>query len=153
MTENIGARRLHTVMERLLEDVSFEAPDDAPPSVVVGDAKAGKAYFGNTTQRLPMVLRVAPDGRSVAQQAVMWNARCKHNVAGLGRTNAHIGGRRMGKRRLHREPIWVRHRAFGKRPRLGDLSNGNRTRSFTDNGRSLVRPVGTDPGQLRDVTL
>ena len=27
-TENIGARRLHTVMERLLETLSFEAPDD-----------------------------------------------------------------------------------------------------------------------------
>ena len=26
-TENIGARRLHTVMEKLLEDVLFEAPD------------------------------------------------------------------------------------------------------------------------------
>lgn len=26
-TENIGARRLHTVMERLLEEVAFEAPD------------------------------------------------------------------------------------------------------------------------------
>ncbi|MGD9132416.1 MAG: HslU--HslV peptidase ATPase subunit, partial [Desulfobacterales bacterium] len=26
-TENIGARRLHTVMERLLEDVLFDAPD------------------------------------------------------------------------------------------------------------------------------
>ncbi len=26
-TENIGARRLHTIMERLLEDVSFNAPD------------------------------------------------------------------------------------------------------------------------------
>lgn len=26
-TEDIGARRLHTVMERLLEDVSFDAPD------------------------------------------------------------------------------------------------------------------------------
>jgi ATP-dependent HslUV protease ATP-binding subunit HslU len=26
-TENIGARRLHTIMERLLEDVSFDAPD------------------------------------------------------------------------------------------------------------------------------
>ena len=25
--ENIGARRLHTVMEKLLEEVSFEAPD------------------------------------------------------------------------------------------------------------------------------
>jgi ATP-dependent HslUV protease ATP-binding subunit HslU len=28
-TENIGARRLHTVLERLLEAVSFEAPDQA----------------------------------------------------------------------------------------------------------------------------
>jgi len=27
-TENIGARRLHTVLERLLEDVSFGAPED-----------------------------------------------------------------------------------------------------------------------------
>jgi ATP-dependent HslUV protease ATP-binding subunit HslU len=26
-TENIGARRLHTVMERLLDEISFEAPD------------------------------------------------------------------------------------------------------------------------------
>ncbi|KAF1004992.1 MAG: ATP-dependent protease ATPase subunit HslU [Luteibacter sp.] len=26
-TENIGARRLHTVMERLLEKISFEAAD------------------------------------------------------------------------------------------------------------------------------
>ena len=28
-TENIGARRLHTIMERVLEDVSFFAPDVA----------------------------------------------------------------------------------------------------------------------------
>ncbi|MGB9825572.1 MAG: HslU--HslV peptidase ATPase subunit, partial [Desulfofundulus sp.] len=26
-TENIGARRLHTIMEKLLEDLSFEAPE------------------------------------------------------------------------------------------------------------------------------
>ena len=26
-TENIGARRLHTIMERVLEDISFLAPD------------------------------------------------------------------------------------------------------------------------------
>jgi ATP-dependent HslUV protease ATP-binding subunit HslU len=26
-TENIGARRLHTIMEHLLEDVSFNAPE------------------------------------------------------------------------------------------------------------------------------
>ena len=28
-TENIGARRLHTVMEKLLEDISFTAPEMA----------------------------------------------------------------------------------------------------------------------------
>ena len=32
-TENIGARRLHTVMERLLETLSFEAPDEGLKSV------------------------------------------------------------------------------------------------------------------------
>ena len=35
-TENIGARRLHTIMERVLDEISFEAPDlikpDAAPS-------------------------------------------------------------------------------------------------------------------------
>jgi ATP-dependent HslUV protease ATP-binding subunit HslU len=34
-TENIGARRLHTVMERLLETVSFEAADSSGESVMV----------------------------------------------------------------------------------------------------------------------
>jgi ATP-dependent HslUV protease ATP-binding subunit HslU len=33
--ENIGARRLHTIMEALLEDLSFEAPDIAPAKVPV----------------------------------------------------------------------------------------------------------------------
>jgi ATP-dependent HslUV protease ATP-binding subunit HslU len=28
-TENIGARRLHTVLERLLEDIAFAAPEEA----------------------------------------------------------------------------------------------------------------------------
>ena len=34
-TENIGARRLHTVMERLLESVSYEAPDRASESITI----------------------------------------------------------------------------------------------------------------------
>tara|TARA_B100001750_G_scaffold238004_1_gene243945 strand:+ start:669 stop:2000 length:1332 start_codon:yes stop_codon:yes gene_type:complete len=34
-TENIGARRLHTVMERLLETVSFEASDKSGTSVTI----------------------------------------------------------------------------------------------------------------------
>ena len=37
-TENIGARRLHTVMERLLETVSFEASDKSGSEVVVDAA-------------------------------------------------------------------------------------------------------------------
>jgi len=37
-TENIGARRLHTVLERLLEDVSFEASDRAGQTLVVDAA-------------------------------------------------------------------------------------------------------------------
>ena len=37
-TENIGARRLHTVMERLLERVSFEASDRTGASVMVDAA-------------------------------------------------------------------------------------------------------------------
>jgi ATP-dependent HslUV protease ATP-binding subunit HslU len=34
-TENIGARRLHTIMERLLEDLSFEAPDQTEKDRVI----------------------------------------------------------------------------------------------------------------------
>ena len=37
-TENIGARRLHTVMEKLLDDVSFNAPDMVDKSVTVDEA-------------------------------------------------------------------------------------------------------------------
>ena len=37
-TENIGARRLHTVMERLVESVSYEAPDRSGQEVLVDKA-------------------------------------------------------------------------------------------------------------------
>jgi ATP-dependent HslUV protease ATP-binding subunit HslU len=37
-TENIGARRLHTVMERLLERISFEATDSAGMTLVIDAA-------------------------------------------------------------------------------------------------------------------
>jgi ATP-dependent HslUV protease ATP-binding subunit HslU len=33
--ENIGARRLHTIMETLLEELSFDAPDIAPAKVAI----------------------------------------------------------------------------------------------------------------------
>jgi len=37
-TENIGARRLHTILERLLESVSFDAPDLVDKDLVITEA-------------------------------------------------------------------------------------------------------------------
>ena len=45
-TENIGARRLHTVMERLLETVSYEATEQSGSAVTI-DAKYVDDHLGN----------------------------------------------------------------------------------------------------------
>jgi ATP-dependent HslUV protease ATP-binding subunit HslU len=45
--ENIGARRLHTVMERLLDDISFTATDKAGETFVID-----KAYVADTVGKL-----------------------------------------------------------------------------------------------------
>jgi ATP-dependent HslUV protease ATP-binding subunit HslU len=45
-TENIGARRLHTVMERLLESVSYEASEQNGNAVSI-DAKYVDEHLGN----------------------------------------------------------------------------------------------------------
>jgi ATP-dependent HslUV protease ATP-binding subunit HslU len=45
-TENIGARRLHTVMEKLLEDISFNIPDLDEAEVVI-DAEYVKEKFAD----------------------------------------------------------------------------------------------------------
>jgi ATP-dependent HslUV protease ATP-binding subunit HslU len=37
-TENIGARRLHTIMEKLLEEISFDAPDSDRKKFVIDAA-------------------------------------------------------------------------------------------------------------------
>ena len=43
--ENIGARRLHTVMEALLEDLSFDAPERTDRKVVI-DAEDVRRTLG-----------------------------------------------------------------------------------------------------------
>jgi ATP-dependent HslUV protease ATP-binding subunit HslU len=45
-TENIGARRLHTVMERLLESVSYDASEQTGSSITI-DAKYVDEHLGN----------------------------------------------------------------------------------------------------------
>ena len=48
-TENIGARRLHTVLERLLDDASFEASDKGGTEVSVDTAYVDK-FLGELSQ-------------------------------------------------------------------------------------------------------
>ncbi len=48
-SENIGARRLHTVMERLLEEISYEAPDRSGNSITV-DADYVKSMLGELVE-------------------------------------------------------------------------------------------------------
>ncbi|MCY3639589.1 MAG: ATP-dependent protease ATPase subunit HslU [Gammaproteobacteria bacterium] len=48
-TENIGARRLHTVMERLLETISFEAADRGGQTMVVDESYVNE-HLGELVQ-------------------------------------------------------------------------------------------------------
>lgn len=49
-TENIGARRLHTVLEKLLEDISFNIPDIEKEKIVIDDEYV-KERFQETIQK------------------------------------------------------------------------------------------------------
>jgi ATP-dependent HslUV protease ATP-binding subunit HslU len=49
-TQNIGARRLHTILERVVEDVSFEGPDLAEKRVVI-DGKLVREKIGAITSK------------------------------------------------------------------------------------------------------
>jgi ATP-dependent HslUV protease ATP-binding subunit HslU len=44
-TQNIGARRLHTILERVVEDISFEGPDLVEKKVLV-DGKIVREKIG-----------------------------------------------------------------------------------------------------------
>ncbi|MCG9683967.1 HslU--HslV peptidase ATPase subunit [Vibrio sp. Isolate23] len=48
-TENIGARRLHTVMERLMDEISFEATDKSGSQLTI-DSDYVKAKLGDTVE-------------------------------------------------------------------------------------------------------
>ena len=47
--ENIGARRLHTVMERVLDEISFAAADRPGETVTVDDAYV-REHIGDLTK-------------------------------------------------------------------------------------------------------
>jgi len=45
-TENIGARRLYTIMEKLLDDISFDAPDMENKEIVIDDQYVSEKLNG-----------------------------------------------------------------------------------------------------------
>ena len=52
-TENIGARRLHTVMERLLEVASFDASDNGGSTINV-DAAYVDGHLGDLVENVDL---------------------------------------------------------------------------------------------------
>ena len=64
MTENIGARRLHTIMERVLEEISFLAPDLARAASDSAQADAmAEVVKAETTVPLPYLERETATGK------------------------------------------------------------------------------------------
>jgi ATP-dependent HslUV protease ATP-binding subunit HslU len=51
--ENIGARRLHTIMEKLMEEISFEAPDRGGEQVTIDKPYVIK-HVGDMTQEMDL---------------------------------------------------------------------------------------------------
>jgi hypothetical protein len=47
--------------------------------------KPNGTYFGGTSQTLPIVLNLTPDGTAIAQAALLWNVQCQRNKSGIGR--------------------------------------------------------------------
>ena len=61
-TENIGARRLHTIMERVLEDVSFLAPDVVKRAPDAGRPPRLSTYASESSTPLPYEERMTASG-------------------------------------------------------------------------------------------
>jgi ATP-dependent HslUV protease ATP-binding subunit HslU len=69
-TENIGARRLHTIMERVLDEISFQAPDlfKGPRPEATEEGVVAKIIASSDAQKtappLPVIERRRDDGSS-----------------------------------------------------------------------------------------
>ena len=100
--ENIGARRLHTVLERVFEDLSFTAPDRGGDRVTV-DAAFVETYLGELSRSADLsryVLEASgPAPRSSAQPR--WTRRPRATEPKGRRPRSEVPlTRRSGERRL-----------------------------------------------------
>ncbi|MGC2163627.1 MAG: ATP-dependent protease ATPase subunit HslU [Silvibacterium sp.] len=84
-TENIGARRLHTIMERVLDEISFLAPDltkSWPKNDEGGLQLAASTDFGATVP-LPISERESPTGTGKDKVAVIDPEYVRQMVASI----------------------------------------------------------------------
>ena len=91
-TENIGARRLHTIMERVLDEISFQAPDlvkssrgEASPMGVVGEVAVSaplRDAVAGASAPLPVIERKKDDG-TTEKVVVVDPEYVRQQVAGI----------------------------------------------------------------------
>ena len=89
-TENIGARRLHTILERVLDEISFQAPDlvkrgNASQEGVVGEVGSSAPLrdgVAGTGAPLPVIERKKEDG-STEKVVVVDPEYVRQQVAGI----------------------------------------------------------------------
>ena len=83
-TENIGARRLHTIMERVLDEISFQAPDlfKSPRSEATEEGVVAKITASESAPPLPVIERKKDDG-AVEKVIVVDPEYVKQQVASI----------------------------------------------------------------------
>ena len=83
-TENIGARRLHTIMERVLDEISFQAPDlfKSPRSEATEEGVVARVTATESAPPLPVIERKKEDG-SVEKVIVVDPEYVKQQVASI----------------------------------------------------------------------
>ena len=74
-TENIGARRLHTILEKVLDEISFAAPD-----LVKGD---GAAEDGKVPKLVEREVEAKSGEKTVERVLVVDRAYVEQQVAGI----------------------------------------------------------------------
>jgi len=83
-TENIGARRLHTIMERVLDEISFQAPDlfKSPRSEATEEGVVARVTAAESSPPLPVIERRKEDG-SAEKVIVVDTEYVKQQVASI----------------------------------------------------------------------
>jgi ATP-dependent HslUV protease ATP-binding subunit HslU len=82
-TENIGARRLHTILEKVLDEISFAAPDLVKGNSAADDAKVPKLVEREVEGKSGDNVEAKPHQKVVERVLVVDRAYVEQQVAGI----------------------------------------------------------------------